>query len=126
MGDLDRADAEDQPPYLKAAPLNQVAAVRQQEVETPELRQARDLASGERQRLATLEDGSDGTAAIPNVKEAIAYEQNAGRSQPVGLGTIGTSQKDNKSQQKAFDFDDMEDFDPRELERIEKILKQQL
>lgn len=123
MGDLDRADVEDQRSYLKAAPLNRMADVRQQEVETPELKQARDFGPREHQRLATLEGRSDVTAAIPNINEAITYEQNAGRGQPVGLGTIGTSQRDQKSQQR-FDFDDMEDFDPRELERIEKILKQ--
>jgi hypothetical protein len=74
MGDLDRADVEEQPSYLKAAPLNQMADVRQQEVETPELKQARDLVPGEQQRLATLEGRSDGTAAIPNVNEARAHE----------------------------------------------------
>ena len=95
----------------------------QPEAETPELQQPRDLLQLEQQRLATLEDRSDGTAAIPNINQVIDYEQNAGRSQPLGLGTIGTSQKDSRSQQKAFDFDDMDDFDPRELERIEKILK---
>ena len=50
LGDLDRAEASEQPPYLRPMPLNTIAGeeiraqevdVQQQEVDTPELNQAR-------------------------------------------------------------------------------------
>lgn len=67
IGDLDRADLADQPAYFKPVPLNTVtAAVTQQEVDTPELHQARAFLAGG-PRTGPLEDRSDGTAANANL-----------------------------------------------------------
>lgn len=75
VGDLDRAELAEQPAYSRPMALNAGSdEFTQQEADTPELQDARDLAAGE-QRALTRAEPSDGRAAYDQMNPYKDLEQ---------------------------------------------------